>query len=219
MKENFFRKAFAQDSKKRPYYIIFTALFCIMFFICYSSCFLAGRSLIWHTDGMNQHFRAMVYYSNYLKEIIRHLAVDHKLIIPDWDFYIGEGSDIVNTLCYYSFGDPIALLSVLVPMRYMHFFFSFAIAARMYLSGITFSALCFGTGLKNRYGILAGAIGCCFCAWVMTGSLRHPFFVGPMIWFPLMILGLEKIIRKENVNYTWMIKAAGFMSTALLAVS
>ena len=198
MKENFFRKAFAQDSKKRPYYIFFTALFCIMFFICYSSCFLAGRSLIWHTDGINQHFRAMVYYSNYLKEIIRHLAVDHKLIIPDWDFYIGEGSDIVNTLSYYSFGDPIALLSVLVPMRYMHFFFSFAIAARMYLSGITFSALCFGTGLKNRYGILAGSIGCCFCAWVMTGSLRHPFFVGPMIWFPLMILGMEKIIRKEK---------------------
>ena len=29
----------------------------------------------------------------------------------------------------------------------------------------------------------------------------------------------EKIIRKENVNYTWMIKAAGFMSTALLAAS
>ncbi len=29
----------------------------------------------------------------------------------------------------------------------------------------------------------------------------------------------EKIIRKENVNYTWMIKAAGFLSTALLAAS
>ena len=29
----------------------------------------------------------------------------------------------------------------------------------------------------------------------------------------------EKIIRKENVNYTWMMKAAGFLSTALLAAS
>lgn len=31
------------------------------------------------------------------------------------------------------------------------------------------------------------------------------------------IIRYEKIIRKENVNYTWMIKAAGFLSTALLA--
>ena len=29
----------------------------------------------------------------------------------------------------------------------------------------------------------------------------------------------EKIIRKENVNCTWMIKSAGFLSTALLAAS
>lgn len=31
------------------------------------------------------------------------------------------------------------------------------------------------------------------------------------------VLRYDRIIRKENVNYTWMIKAAGFLSTALLA--
>ena len=33
------------------------------------------------------------------------------------------------------------------------------------------------------------------------------------------LLKYEKIIRKENVNYTWIIKAAGFLSTGLLAAS
>ena len=33
------------------------------------------------------------------------------------------------------------------------------------------------------------------------------------------IIRYDKIIRKENVNYTWMIKAAGFLSTALLTAA
>ena len=50
------------------------------------------------TDGWRQHYKALVYYARYLRGILRHLLKEHKFVIPDWDFYIGEGNDIVNAL-------------------------------------------------------------------------------------------------------------------------
>ena len=92
MKENIFRKAFDEDGSKGAYYFVFTLLFCITALFCFSWCIFKGRALIWNSDGWTQHYRALIYYSDYLKDIFRHLFQEHKLVIPDWDFYIGEGS-------------------------------------------------------------------------------------------------------------------------------
>lgn len=156
------------------------------------------RSFIWNTDGWQQHYKALTYYGQYLREVLYHLLEKRKLIIPDWDFYIGEGSDIIATLHYYVIGDPIALFSVFVPTKYMHYFYSFSCLLRLYLAGISFSVLAFGTGQKNYHGIIAGAISYSFSTWALVNVARHPYFLNPMIYFPLMILGIEKVIRKER---------------------
>lgn len=187
------------DGKKRDYYIIFTISFLVLTFFCFSWFIFSGKSLIWFvSDGWTQHFKSLVYYAQYLRKIARHLLFEHKLIIPDWDFYIGEGGDIINAMHYYVIGDPIALLSIFVPTRYMHIFFSFSCILRLYLSGIAFSALCFGTGIKNKKGVLTGALSYSLCYWGVFTAARHPYFLNPMIYFPLMILGIEKIIKKEK---------------------
>lgn len=157
-----------------------------------------NKSLIWQHDAWKQHFRALAYYAKYLRQIILKLIFNHRLDIPGWDFCIGEGSDIINTLHYYVIGDPIALFSVFVPTRYMHLFYSFSCILRLYLAGIAFSALAFGTGLKNRYGIIAGALSYSFCFWALYSVGKNPYFLNPMIYFPLILLGVEKIIRKEK---------------------
>lgn len=149
----------------------------------------------------------MVYYGQYLREILRNLWEKHELIIPQWDFYISEGSDIIATLHYYVIGDPIALFSVLVPTRYMHYFYSFSCVLRLYLAGIAFSELAFGTGKKKHCAVLAGALSYVFCIWGLLNVARHPYFLNPMIYFPLMILGIEKILRKER-PYLFVIIAA-----------
>lgn len=196
MKGLFCTSSFSDNGKKRFYYISYTVLFGVVAFFCFSWFIFSGKSLIWEGDGWSQHFKALVYYSDYLQSIIRHLLSDHKLIIPEWDFYIGEGSDIISALHYYVIGDPLALLSVFIPTRFMHYFFSFSCILRLYLAGAAFSALCFGTGQKNKYAVLTGSIAYSFCVWALMGATRHPYFVNPMIYFPLMILGIEKIIRK-----------------------
>ena len=201
------RSALSEEAKKRWYYLIYSIAFCCLACCCFSWFILSNRSLIWQMDGWSQHFKALVYYSKYLREILRHLIYDHRLVIPEWDFYIGEGGDILNALHYYVIGDPFALLSVLVPTKYMHYFYSFASILRLYVAGIAFSALCFGTGRTNRKAILAGALAYSLCYWGILNAARHPYFLNPMIWFPLLVLGIEKIIRDER-PYLFIVMAA-----------
>ena len=186
------------DRNKKTYYIMYSLLFCLVALFCFSGFIVHDKSFVWKSDGWVQHYKALTYYGTYLRNIFRNLISEHKLIIPDWDFYIGEGSDILTALHYYVIGDPITLFSALVPTKYMHYFYSFSVVLRIYLSGIAFSELCFGTNQKNRYSVLAGSIAYCFCTWALINVARHPFFLNPMIYFPLMILGIEKVIRKEK---------------------
>ena len=200
-------KSLGEGSGRRSYYRIYSISFLLIALLCFSYFYLSNRSLIWIYDGWSQHFKALVYYSQYLRSIIANLIINHKIVIPDWDFCLGEGGDIVNTLHYYVIGDPIAFLSVLVPTKYLQWFYSASCVFRLYLSGIVFSELCFGTDKKNKYGILAGSLSYAFCLWGLYTAARHPYFANPMIVFPLMILGIEKIIKGER-PYVFIASAA-----------
>lgn len=183
---------------KKNIYFLFTIYFLLASFFVFAWFIIYNKSLIWKGDGWNQQFRALVYYSEFLKDIFRTLLYEHTIAIPEWNFYIGEGNDILNSLHYYAIGDPIALLSIFIPSSYMHYYFSFAQILRLYLAGIAFVLLCVETEIENTRGIIAGAISYCFCSWGLTFACDHPSFVNPMIYFPLMILGIEKIIRKNR---------------------
>ena len=195
---DYIKSAFNEKEKKHRYYIVFSVLFLLAVLCCYSWFILSDRSLIWEYDGWTQHYKSLLYYGTYLRNILRNLIFNHEVVIPDWDFYISEGSDVVNALHYYVIGDPIALFSVFVPSSLMHYFFSFSCILRLYLAGIVFSELCFGTGIKNRFAVITGSLSYCLCFWGLYTATRHPYFCNPLIYYPMMILGIEKIIHKER---------------------
>lgn len=105
-----------------------------------------GTSFIWEHDGWMQHYKALVYYSRYLRQIFYSIFCEHQLNIPAWDFNIGEGNDIIATLHYYVIGDPFTVFSVFVPEAFMYVYYAAILILRMYLAGIAFSVLCFKTG-------------------------------------------------------------------------
>ena len=188
---------FASGSKRR-YYAVFTALFMLTALLVLSWFLFTGRSLIYESDGWSQYYKAHVYYGRYLRQILRTLFSEGRLVLPAWDPAIGEGADVLGTLHYYVMGDPIALLTVLVPSGLMHLWYGFSILLRLYLAGLSFSALCFGMKLKNSFGILTGALAYSFSAWAIRNVARHIVFLPPLIILPLIILGIEKILRKER---------------------
>lgn len=185
-------------SERQLYYFAYSVLFVVIALIVFSWYFLKGKFLVWTVDGFAQHYKALVYYSEYMRDIIKNLLLQHELIIPHWDFSIGEGSDILQTLHYYVIGDPFLVCSILIPARFMYLYYTAAVLLRIYLSGIAFSALCFQLGNRSRYAVMAGSMAYIFCYWSIFQGSRHPYFLNPMLYLPLLLLGVEKMIKRKK---------------------
>jgi len=183
---------------KKHHYISYTILFLIMCFFMFGYFFFFKKTFIWKVDGYWQYYKALCYYATYLRDIFRNLIDYHKLIIPEWGFNIGEGSDILNTLNYYVIGDPFTSLSILVPTKYMWIYYDFIIVLKIYMSGLSFILLCKGTNQKNNLAILISSIAYAFCSWTIWASIRYLSFLNPTIYFPLIILGIEKILSNKR---------------------
>ena len=178
---------------KRKYTFLFILTSALVF--CYFP--LNGKSFIWESDGLYQHFNAFVFYGQYLREIVRNLVVNHSFVLPMHSFSIGYGGDIITTLAYYVVGDPFALLSALFPTKYAEIGYMVLILLRLYAAGLSFSLYAKRMNCSQT-GILCGALAYCFCGFALTASVRHPYFTNPMIWLPLIYLGIEKILHNEK---------------------
>lgn len=179
------------------FFLTYTLCFSIMTVAVFSVFLLYKKSFVWVPDGLQQHFNALLYYRSWLLDILHTLVTEHRLEIPLWDMSIGMGSDILTTLHYYVIGDPLNLLSVFVPAeRYMEGFYCALVILRLYLAGLAFSAYCRYHGQKP-YSMLLGAMVYDFCFWAIV-AIRHPYFLNPMIYLPLILLGVDKIYKKEK---------------------
>lgn len=177
-------------------YMIYTTAFIVLAALVYFPFLQADRSLIWKPDGVAQQYSSFVYFGSYVREIISNF-IHGSFTLPQWDFSIGMGSDILTTLHYYSFGDPLNLLAVFVPKEYAAYGYGFVMYLRYYLAGLAFVALCRYKKLP-KIGAVCGAMMYTFCTYSVYMAVRHPSFVNPFIYFPLIILGVEMIYAKKR---------------------
>ena len=176
-----------KQKEKCCYYGIYSlsmcGIFCIILFIFMKN----GKSFIHKGDGMQQHYIALEYWGNYLRQIIRDLVFAHRLNIPQWNLHIGNGADILTTLHYYVIGDPLNLLAVLVPSRYTEYLYAFLCFLRYYLAGITFSMYCFYNKNK-KLPVFLGSLIYVYSQWMIVTGLDHPYFMNPVIYLPLSLI-------------------------------
>jgi len=188
-----------KEIKIKPNFMgCYTLLWLAMSLCVYFLLILDNRTTIWVVDGMSQHLTALTYYSEWLRDIIKNIFSGN-FHIREWDMAIGEGSDVFNTFNYYCIGDPFAILSILFPKQYMYVCYVILTLMRSYLAGITFDMLL--KKIKPDVKLAArtvAAITYAFSFWEIYNAVRHPFFINPLVFMPLVILGIEKIIRKEK---------------------
>lgn len=182
------------------FYFLYSVIFCIFSLLLYSPFLITGKTFIWSHDGLSQHFNSFVYLGTWGRDILRNLIFEHQLVIPMWEFGIGYGADVFNTLQYYVLGDPIALFSIVTPSAHAEIVYCLLIVFRLYLSGIAFCAFCRKMGC-GRMASLCGAFSYAFCCYAIYAAVRHPYFVSPMVYLPLILLGAEKILRKERPTF------------------
>lgn len=177
------------------YTILFFTLCIVVFYPFYSN----GKSFVWGAyaqDGLSQHLNAAAYWGQYIRQFAANLFSGH-IKFPMWDMALGYGGDILAVLNYYAIGDPINLIYVFSNKYNAEYFYDFAILLRMYLAGISF--IIYGSCMKKHsHGILIGSLVYVFSGISLQVGLHHPFFLNPMIYLPLLFLGIEKIYREER---------------------
>lgn len=187
----------ASSKKKALMYVaVYTIVFLTAFLIAYSPFLLSGKTFIWQFDGRTQHFPYMVYIGKTLRRIVLNL-MNGQFVIPQFDLNIGPGDDVIGFLSSQGQTDPLLLLSAFVPVRYSEYLYDFLVFFRVYLAGLTFSFLCFYFG-KRAMHTLIGSVVYCFSGYAIYCSVRHPHFINPMISLPLLIVGTDKILKKEK---------------------
>lgn len=186
-----------EKQKRGLFLLLFSITFFAIFLIAYVSFFRNGKSFIWYYDGIKQHYAALVYLGRYYREAaVSFLHGDFTL--PMFDFSIGMGEDIVTTLNFYGLGDPLTL-AAFVPDAHMEKLYNLLVVFRIYLAGLSFAYMCRKKG-KTYSSTFIGALIYCFSGYVLHVAVKHPFFVSPMIFLPLSVIGVERALRQKRLT-------------------
>lgn len=202
-------------SNKKKYLLIYSAIFIFIAVFFYYFYFSQGKAFVnLLGDGYRQCYRAIIYYQKYLKQIFNNIFVNHTFVIPQWDFTIGEGSDIIQTLNYYVVGDPFAFFCILCPYDKLYLYIDIASFARLYCAGLFFGLLCFYLKKENVIANTIGSLSYVFCFYAIMNTIDFPFMLNYMVFIPLIIYGIEKIIN--NDGYLLLIVSVFFASMSSL---
>ena len=100
------------------YYLIYTLCFGVMAAAVFVWMYLKRRRFVWQTDGINQHYYGLLYFSKWGKEVLRNFRETGSLRFPTFSLRMGYGGDLYTTLAYYVIGDPFSLPAIFVPEKY-----------------------------------------------------------------------------------------------------
>ncbi len=180
---------------RKRFLLLYTVLFAGLSLVVWFPFLRSGKTLVQDSDAYIQHFMATRYFAGYYRDVLRNLFTKGRLLLPQWDFAIGEGADVRQTLQYYGFTDPFMLPAVLFPAEKLILYFHAMIFARQYAAGLSFAFLCRETGVKNRAGILAGALSAAFSSYMINYAITQQTFLAAMVCMPLLIAGTERVFR------------------------
>ena len=185
----------AGDAKRqrRTYWALYTITFVLMTLLALNVYILNGLSIVWSVDGMEQFYPYFVYEGTWLREIFSNLASGN-FEIPMWSFDLGYGSDLLAEMDV--FYDPLNFFSVFFSEENSEWAFQALIIIRWFLAGVAFSL--FSLHFKNeRWCTLLAAMAYCLGGTALT-ALHWPGSTWPLILFPLLLLGVEKILDGKS---------------------
>lgn len=197
------------------FFILYTIIYLAITALIYYYFDSQNKSMVYHYDGWYQHIRALTYYSQWLRDSIKSIFQGQGL--KTWTFGIGYGADVITTLSYYCIGDPLTLLSVFFSRGNIIYLYHFLLLLRPFLGGIFFAMYCYYRAVHDRWGLrysghldsdkadgislfvlLGAAIAYDFSEVTLYLGRWHPYFIIPLVIFPLILLGIEKILCEKR---------------------
>lgn len=183
---------------KSHWLVKYTILFFLGCLAAYWQIVVHGKSFINIFDGYLLPFNFLLYYGSYLRNIIQNAFMHRTFSIPAFELSFGLGGNTFGGLNFYGFGDVLNLLAVFCPAEKTETLYALLIFVRLYLAGITFFLFCRHHAGNEHDGILMGTLIYVFSYWTLLASSLHPYFLNPLIYFPLLLLGIDRILERNN---------------------
>lgn len=154
-----------------------------------------GYSMVWMPDGQNLYLTIMYYTRDYIVEAVKTLFSTGQLVLPQWDFAIGQGSSVLSVFHF----NPLFLLAVVTPYQWMETMYGVITVLQIPLAGLAFTAYCRSIGKREPLPVLVGAVVYAFSGFVIFTAAKHIYFITFMvIYLPLILAGCERWLRQRK---------------------
>lgn len=186
--------------------LMYTFCFMVIVIIGYLPLWENGLSNIWNVDAIGQYYPAFLYIGQYIRRFCGDI-LNGSLSLPLYDLAIGMGEDIIGVLNYYGFGDPLNLLAVFATVDNGVWWYMIIFFLRIWMAGIMFQAYCKEVKM-NSYAAIPASLAYSFCGFAILGGGRYIEWLSVLIYFPLMLLGTERILKKNYHSLMLVIAVA-----------
>ncbi|WP_283680173.1 YfhO family protein [Lentilactobacillus sp. Marseille-Q4993] len=180
--------------QKTPIVILYTGFFILLSALIVGLLYMTDKSAIWQLDGLTQHYPILTTFRQMIIDFIHNPAGGFN----HWSWNIGLGSDTLTNLSYYVTGDLFNYLIVFFPKSHLEMGFAALIFLRMFVSGLAF--LLFTTHYNfSKISRLIGTLSYVFSGYALATGIHHPFFILPLIFFPLLVYGIDNILLNKSM--------------------
>ena len=178
-----------------------------------------GQSMVWTPDGECMYLVIMYYTRKYFVNVAKTLLRTHRLVLPQWDFSVGQGASVFAPMRL----NPFYLLTFFFPVRWMDAVYALYILLQMFCSGLAFCALCRRLGQKNELAIFTGSLVYAFSGYSLYSASKHVYFVTYLVLaLPLLLVGAERYLQDGKwgmfVAMVFLLCLGGFYYTWIVSL-
>ncbi|MHC9533118.1 YfhO family protein [Dellaglioa sp. L3N] len=199
--------------KSKMVYLYYIAFFLVLTALIFGTYAFFGYSLIQSHDPAEQHLPILENYRNLLGTYLQHPFQP----LTMWSWKLGLGADQFQIFAYYIIGDIFSYVSLLFPSSSVITVYQFTLILRLFCVGASFIFFARHFNLTNS-SILGGTFIYTFTSFTLYSSLMQPFFLTPFIIFPLLIIGIEKILQSQKPHFFILILSWTFINNFYFSI-
>ncbi len=192
-----------------PYIIIFLGITGALFLVFFND----GKTLVRNGDALTQHYPAFLYIGRYYRVSLKEIFLTHRF--PSmWDFSIGYGSDVIQTLTYYGLSDwSTVLFAVFSNSKNGTILYTAMMVFRTFLTGLSFLFFC----KRFKCSVVWSTAACfayLFCPYMLETVFNGHHFMGlPLLYLPIILVYVDKNLKSEKTRVFPLIISLSILSS------
>lgn len=175
-----------RKNRAERFWLRYTLMFAFVAAVIFGVFTLYGRSFIFGKDGAAQHAPALMYIGEYIRDGFS--GKGWKMV----DFSLGQGLDVLATLVYYGFAEPLSWIAAFFQPEQIEAAYALLLFLRLYLAGLFACVLAKKCGAET-WAVPAAGIMYAFCGFAFGGGMRHLNFGVGIMYLPLLLLSVERV--------------------------